>query len=87
MPRVTLLGALVIHDPEQARSIIRTKATEHAGNLVHTAVALDVTHRQLRRWVVQLGLDVDLDLIRKQAGVHPGQLKSSKRRRASAGRK
>jgi hypothetical protein len=87
MPRVTLLGALVLHDPEQARSIIRTKAAKHDGNLVHTATALAVTHRQMRRWVTTLGLDVDLDLIRAKAGVHPGQIKSSKKRRASSGRK
>lgn len=86
MPRVTLLGALVIHDPEQARSIIRTKATEHDANLVHTAEALDVTHRQLRRWIVQLGLDGDLDLIRVRVGVHPGSIKGAKKRRAKAGR-
>jgi hypothetical protein len=87
MPRVTLLGALVLHDPEQARSIIRTKAEESSGNLVHTAAALDVTHRQLRRWVTTLGLDVDLDLIRTRAGMHPGHLKSAKRRRSKSGRK
>ncbi len=87
MPRVTLLGALVLHDPAQARSIILKQAEELGGNLVHTAEALAVTHRQMRRWVTTLGLDVDLDLLRARAGVHPGQIKSSKKRRAKAGRK
>lgn len=86
MPRVTLLGALVLHDPAQARSIILKKAEEKGGNLVHTAEELDVTHRQLARWVSVLGLGVDLDLIRAKAGVHPAQIKSSKKRRAKGGR-
>jgi hypothetical protein len=81
MPRTTLLGALVIHDPEQARSIIRNKAAENDGNLVHTAEALDVSHRQLCRWTGQLGLALDLDLIRLRSGVHPGTLKGAKKLR------
>lgn len=54
--------------------------------MVHTADALDVTHRQLARWVSTLGLGVDLDLIRLKAGVHPGHVKASKKRRAKSGR-
>ncbi len=87
MPRVTLLGALVLHDPEQARNIIRTKAAEKDGNLVHTAEELAVTHRQLSRWVSILGLGVDLDLIRARAGVHPAQIKAGKKKRSKVGRK
>lgn len=83
MPRVTLLGALVIHEPEQARSIIRTKAVENDGNLVHTAAALNIPHRTLRRWVVTLGLDVDLDVIRKRAGVPAGSIKGAKKLRGT----
>lgn len=68
MPHVTLLGSLVLYEPQLARErILEALRAEH-GNLTHTAKRLDVSHRSLLRWVAELGLQRDVDLIRTQAG-------------------
>jgi DNA-binding NtrC family response regulator len=72
MARVTVLGALVRNVPEEARNQIRAAVREHDGNVTHAADALEISHRMMLRWIVDLGIQRDIDLIRKELGKEPG---------------
>lgn len=60
MYRPTLLGALTIADPAQAREIITSALEASGGNVTHAAAALRVSHRQLCRLIPKLKLQAAL---------------------------
>jgi hypothetical protein len=68
MPYVTLLGSLVMYEPERARAQIMAAVTETNGNLTNAATKLGVNHRTLCRWAGELGLGRDIELVRTAAG-------------------
>jgi len=79
MPALSVIGALVIADPELARERIRVAIRENGGNTTHAATALNVSHRHLCRLIDELGMSHDLDKIRRELGitvVRPGKGKS-----------
>jgi hypothetical protein len=84
---MSVLGALAIALPEQARDRIRAAIRENGGNTTHAAESLQVSHRHLCRLIDELGLALDIDRIRNELGVvvvRPGE---SKKRRPAGKKK
>lgn len=85
MPAMSVIGALAVAEPEMARDRIRQAMRENGGNTTHAAGALRVSHRHLCRLIDELGLNPDVDKIRRELGVvvvRPGEAKKPRRRLA-----
>lgn len=52
--RQTVIGALMVVDEQAAADILLNALTDHDGNTVKTAEALDVDHSTLKRWLRKL---------------------------------
>lgn len=64
MPRTTELGYFVLYNRPEARRIILDAVTRCDGNVTRAAPVLKTTQRTLRRMIVDLGLDPDIEQIR-----------------------
>lgn len=71
MPRVTELGALVMFQPQKAREIILDAVRSCAGNVTHAAKRLNVPHRSFCRFMNELGINRDVELIRRELSAGP----------------
>lgn len=81
---MSVIGALAVAEPEMARERIRQAMRSHGGNTTHAATALNVSHRHLCRLIDELGLNPDVDKIRRELGVtvvRPGEAKKRRVRK------
>lgn len=65
MARPTMISVLIHEAPETAVEAILKAHRKTKGNTVHAARELGVSHRTLRRWIVQLGCQAKIDELRE----------------------